>query len=413
MGERPAAARRGADGWHARGERAAGTSRSSTPRSRYSIDGGPIVSAICSTLLRYPDEPGLAGLRLAPDAARAAPIVSDGGRSYTFVIRPGPALLAAVERARHCGDLQAHDRAQSQPAQEHGPCRLGAGSNAADDVVGAAAYIAGKAPHIAGISARGDRLTIRVTHPAPDLPKRLATSAFCAVPSNMPLKPVSGPFPSAGPYYIAATTPGRSLVLLRNPHYHGDRPRRPRRIDVVIGPQHPIEAVEASRVDYAIDAVPADRNAGLERLYGAGSPPRVSGKQQYFVVPSSEVDMIRLNTSRPLFATRAHAPCGQLRRRPRSSGGERRHLLRACDGRADVPAARRTGLPRRAHLSPQPGCRHGRSSRRPRPTYRVALLLPGRRRPASSPDHRQKPRRDRHRRRGEVLPRRPSSGPTC
>ncbi len=101
------------------------------PAVANTIDDGPIVSAICSTLLRYPDEPGLAGLRLAPDAARAAPIVSDGGRSFTFVIRPGSALLAAVERARHRGDLQAHDRAQSQPAQEHGPRRLGAGSNGA------------------------------------------------------------------------------------------------------------------------------------------------------------------------------------------------------------------------------------------------------------------------------------------
>ena len=45
------------------------------PALANTIDGGPIMSAICSTLLRYPDEPGLAGLRLAPDAARAAPIV--------------------------------------------------------------------------------------------------------------------------------------------------------------------------------------------------------------------------------------------------------------------------------------------------------------------------------------------------
>ena len=273
------------------------------PAVAFTIDGGPIVSAICSTLLRYPDEPGLAGLRLAPDAARAAPIVSDGGRSYTFVIRPGLRFsppsneLVTAETFKHT-----IERSLS-PRKSMGLAGSGLGQMQLTDVVGAAAYIAGKAPHIAGISARGDRLTIRVTHPAPDLPKRLATSAFCAVPSNMPLKPVSGPFPSAGPYYLAATTPGRSLVLLRNPHYHGDRPRGPRRIDVVIGPQHPIEAVEASRVDYAIDAVPADRNAGLERLYGAGSPAARHGKQQYFVVPSSEVDMIRLNTSRPLFAT--------------------------------------------------------------------------------------------------------------
>jgi YVTN family beta-propeller protein len=273
------------------------------PAIAFAIDDVPIVSAICSTLLRYPDEPGLAGLRLAPDAARAAPIVSDGGRSYTFVIRPGLRFsppsneLVTAETFKHT-----IERSLS-PRKSMGLGGSGPGQMELTDVVGAAAYMAGKAQHIAGVSARGDRLTIRVTHPAPDLPKRLATSAFCAVPSNMPLKPVSGPFPSAGPYYLAATTPGRSLVLLRNPNYHGDRPRRPQRIDVVIGPQHPIEAVEASRLDYAINAVPPDRSAGLERLYGAGSTVARHGKQQYFVVPSSEVDMIRLNTSRPLFAT--------------------------------------------------------------------------------------------------------------
>jgi peptide/nickel transport system substrate-binding protein len=227
--------------------------------------------------------------------------------------------------------------------------------------------MAGKAEHIAGISARGDRLTIRVMHPAPDLPKRLATSPFCAVPSNMPLRPIRGRFPSAGPYYIAAATPGRSLVLLRNPNYHGDRPRRPQRIDVVIGPQHPVEAVEASRLDYAIDGVPADRSAGLERLYGAGSPAARRGEQQYFVVRYSEVDMIRLNTSRPLFASArmrraanyavdrralaanggsfyAHATVAQMYLPPGEPGFRDEHIYPL---RPDVAAARRLAGPGR------------------------------------------------------------------
>ena len=127
LGERPAAAGRAALGRHARRERAVVHHVSSTRPWRTRIDGAPIEYAICSTLLNYPDAPGPAGLRLVPDAARAVPTVSDGGRTYTFVIRPRTALLAAVERARHRGDLQAHDRAQPQPAQEHGPRRLGAG----------------------------------------------------------------------------------------------------------------------------------------------------------------------------------------------------------------------------------------------------------------------------------------------
>ena len=331
------------------------------------IDDSSIVYAICSTLLSYPDEPGLAGLRLAPDAARAAPIVSDGGRSYTFVIRPGLRFsppsneLVTAETFKHT-----IERSLS-PRKSMGLSGSGPGQQELTDVVGAAAYMAGKAQHIAGISARGDRLTIRVTHPAPDLPARLATSPFCAVPSNMPLRPVSGPFPSAGPYYIAAATPGRSLVLLRNPNYHGDRPRRPQRIDVVIGPQHPIEAVEASRLDYAIDGVPADQSARLERLYGAGSPAARRGEQQYFVVRQLEVDMIRLNTSRPLFASArmrravnyavdrralaanggtfyAHATVAQMYLPPGVPGFRDEHIYPL---RPDVAAARRLAGPGR------------------------------------------------------------------
>ena len=158
----------------------------------------------------------------------------------------------------------------------------------------------------------------------------------------MPLTPVSGPFPSAGPYYIAAATPGRSLVLLRNPNYHGDRPRRPRRIDVVIGPQHPVEAVEASRLDYAIDGVPCRPERAASNVSTApAAPPRVAASSSTSSFPCSEVDMIRPEHESAALRDRAHAARGQLRRRPASAGGERRHLLRACDGRADVPPARR------------------------------------------------------------------------
>jgi YVTN family beta-propeller protein len=259
--------------------------------------------AICSSLLNYPDEPAPAGLRLVPDAARAAPTVSDGGRSYTFVIRRGLRFsppsneLITAQTFKHTIERSLSPRLSRGHVGPPGQFELG-------DVVGAAAYIGGKTRHIAGVTARGDRLTIRLTHPAPDLPARLATELFCAVPSDMPLTLVRTAFPSAGPYYIAAATPGRSLVLLRNPNYHGDRPRRPKRIEVVVGPAHPAVAeVEASHLDYAFDAVPADQSALLERLYGARSPAARRGRQRYFVNSMLEVDMVRLNTSRPLFAS--------------------------------------------------------------------------------------------------------------
>ena len=45
--------------------------------------------ATCAGLLSYPDRPAPQGTRLVPDVAQAMPTVSDDGRTYTFIVRPG------------------------------------------------------------------------------------------------------------------------------------------------------------------------------------------------------------------------------------------------------------------------------------------------------------------------------------
>src|SRR5204863_266395 len=68
-----------------------------------------------------------------------------------------------------------------------------------DVVVGANAYHSGKTAHIAGISARGNTLVIRLVKPTPTLPWVLADVPYCAVPASTPV--VSGgvetPIPAA------------------------------------------------------------------------------------------------------------------------------------------------------------------------------------------------------------------------
>lgn len=267
------------------------------------IDDSPIEYAICSALLINPDEAGSAGLQVVPDAARAEPTVSDGGRVYTFMIRKGQRFSPPSNEPVTAETFKYSIERSLKPIMSLGLNGTAPGQQVLTDVIGEAAYVAGKARHISGISAHGYRLTIRLTRPTPDLPERIADSPFCAVPTDMPLKPQPGAFPSSGPYYIATETPGRSLVLLRNPNYRGDRPRRPRRIDIVIGPRHPIEAVEAGKLDYAIDAVTPAQSARLDARYGPHSPAARRGEQQYFVNRGLEVDEVHLNTSRPLFAS--------------------------------------------------------------------------------------------------------------
>jgi peptide/nickel transport system substrate-binding protein len=171
-------------------------------------------------------------------------------------------------------------------------------------LVGFAAYRAGRAAHIAGVVARGDRLTIRLVGPVPDLESRLAEPYFCAVPTDTPIAPRGVRIvPSAGPYYVSALSPAQSIVLERNPGYRGPRPHRAKRIVVTLGVSRDetAAAVEAGGVDFAADGVPPSEHARLAAAFGPGSAAARAGRQQYFVKPVASLDYLLLNARRPLF----------------------------------------------------------------------------------------------------------------
>jgi YVTN family beta-propeller protein len=259
----------------------------------------------CAGLLSYRDLPGSAGERLVPDAATALPNVSSDGRTYTFTIRKGlrfsPPSDAPVtaETFKHTIDraLSAQDEAYER--------------GFFGDIVGEAAFNAGRTKRLAGVTARGNELQIRLTAPAPDLPARLAMLTFCAVPDDTPDIPQTQPIPAAGPYYIAASSSSQ-LVLKRNPNYHGGRPRLAREIIYSFGEQYAdaVRSVAQGRSDYVssvqllLDAsIPASLSARLARRYGPGSSLARAGHQQYFTDPTVTLDFFALNVKRHLFAS--------------------------------------------------------------------------------------------------------------
>jgi YVTN family beta-propeller protein len=263
--------------------------------------GQPQTHATCALLFDYPERPFPAGAELRPEVAEAMPDVSAGGRTYTFRLRPGfrfsppsnapvtaHAFRRAIERALH-------------PKT---------GSYAAvlmSDVAGFRAYHAGRAKRLAGVAARGDTLTIRLTAPSPTLLPRLASTYFCAVPPTTPISASGiGQIPMAGPYYIASYVPKRRLVLRRNPNYGGTRSAKFREIDMDlehVAPQRAVAAVEAGRADY-VSTVPPDSIAALDRRYGARSGSAQAGRQRYFSGTAPALHYFALNTRRPLFASR-------------------------------------------------------------------------------------------------------------
>lgn len=259
-----------------------------------------LFAAGCAELLNYPVRSGLAGSRLVPEVARALPTVSADGRTYTFVIRRGfrfapPSNLPVTAQTFKDTIERTLDPVMDSPALP-----------SSKDIVGASAYIRGKAGHISGVLASGDRLTIHLLAPDPNLPYQLAQSFFCAVPPDTPVNPngVSA-IPSAGPYSVVSYTPGRGIVMLRNPNYRGDRPHRFDRIDVSldVASQHAIAAVEAGRADFADSVdISAGATKALGARYGAHSPAARSGHQQFFVRTEPGLDFFVLNTHRALFS---------------------------------------------------------------------------------------------------------------
>ena len=200
------------------------------PALAYQQNSWQLLYAVCAKLLNYPDVSGPAGSRLIPEVARSLPSVSADGETYTFRIRSGfrfsPPSNAPVtaETFKDTIERTLNPRMNSPTAHYLA------------DIIGAGAYMAGKASHIAGLTASGDTLTIHLLHPDPDFPARIALPSFCAVPPGTPIDPKGlATIPSAGPYYVASYTPGQGVVLERNPEYHGSRPRRFARIELAVG----------------------------------------------------------------------------------------------------------------------------------------------------------------------------------
>jgi YVTN family beta-propeller protein len=260
--------------------------------------------ARCAGLLTYPDKPAPQGARLVPDVAKSMPTISADGRTYTFTVRPGfrfsPPSGAPVTAATFKHTIE---RTLSPKVNGYARAFMG-------DIVGMTDYQAGRTRHLAGVTSRGDRLRIRLTAPAPDLPARIANLSFCAVPDDTPLRDQTQPVPSAGPYYIVPSTRDQ-VVLARNPNYAGHRPRIPKQIVYSSGATlpHALEQVETGASDYVNSAVftghPADLVASraVEQRYGPTSAAARNGRQQYFITPTQDVEYFDFNTTRRVFAT--------------------------------------------------------------------------------------------------------------
>jgi peptide/nickel transport system substrate-binding protein len=279
------------DGGTLRVNISAGDIQSVDPAIDYDLVGWTVEYATCVKLLNYPDRPGKAGTRLVPDGAAAMPTVSGDGRTYTFRIR-SDLRFNTGDPVTASNFAYAFERALSPKMRSPAAAFL-------SDVVGANAFLRGKAKHIAGITDSGNVLRISLVRPLADVLARVAIPFFCAVPLDYPIDPQLTKAPaSAGPYYIAERTRGRTLTLKRNPYYRGPRPHHLDEIDFTANTDLHASylQIRAGQVDYDLaPLIPPQQAAALAKQYGVN-------RSRYFVTTSNQVDYVAFNMSRPLFS---------------------------------------------------------------------------------------------------------------
>ena len=154
---------------------------------------------------------GSAGTQVVPDLAATLPLSTDGGRSYTFHLRPG--IRYSDGRPLHAADFR---RALERDLQLHS-ANLAQFSNLA----GAAGCAARRRCDLSAsvIVTGSSTLTFRL--PAPDPRFFYDLIPLTPVPPGTPLHDVgTKPVPATGPYAIQSYVPGRLLTLVRNRFFH-------------------------------------------------------------------------------------------------------------------------------------------------------------------------------------------------
>jgi YVTN family beta-propeller protein len=154
---------------------------------------------------------GSAGTLVVPDLALSVPTPTDGGRTYSFRLRPGLRYSnGAVVRA---GDIRRGiERALRVPS--------GAGAYLSAIVGAGACRAAPESPCelSRGVVVHGRTITFHLSRPDSDFLYELALPPAYAVPAGFPVRP-QRPVPATGPYEIAAFDPEHEIRLVRNPWF--------------------------------------------------------------------------------------------------------------------------------------------------------------------------------------------------
>jgi peptide/nickel transport system substrate-binding protein len=265
------------------------------PALSYTLEGWSAMWETYVPLLTYVHADGAAGTKLIPGLAKALPKITDGGKTYTLVLRPGLRYSDGQPvRASDFGATIERMLAMNSPATPF-----------FTDIVGAERFSQTKKGRIAGIEAddKNGRIVIHLVEPRSTFSNELAMLFAAPLPAGTKHEDLSGdPPPGTGPYEIVASKPGQSWRYRRNPEWAKVDGRLLPQIpaghfdaidaQVIANPETAVNDVEQGRFDWMEEPPPADRYEELRERYEG---------TQLVVTPQIDVYYFWMNTKKAPF----------------------------------------------------------------------------------------------------------------
>jgi oligopeptide transport system substrate-binding protein len=187
------------------------------PAIAWELTGTTIEQSVFNTLLAYAPKPGMAGTELIPSLATEVPQPTNDGTTYVFHLRQGVMFHPPVSREMTADDVKySFERMMKLPLAPATYFYIG--------VKGAEEFQAGKAKEITGVKVI-DKYTVEFDLSAPD-PAFLSayTMWFGYVVAKEWVekwgnRAVARHPLGTGPFIFDHWTPGREVVLKKNPDY--------------------------------------------------------------------------------------------------------------------------------------------------------------------------------------------------
>jgi peptide/nickel transport system substrate-binding protein len=284
-----------------------GTTGASTqvdPQVAYVTTAWWLEYATAAKLYNYPDRNGPAGSKLVPEVASKF-TVSKNGRVYTFTIRKGfrfsDGTAVTARNFKRAIDRTANKQLASPGAQFITDTN---GTN----IVGAKKVNDGAATSVSGVTAKGNKLTIRLTKADGTFMAKITMPFFQATSTKLPLtKEVvnvnKSNMPTAGPYYMTRNDPDKLTQIRQNKFWKKgpgrNRPRNLAGLDVQwnLNEQTAFNQTIANALDEG--PLPAAEVQGVAKKYGVN-------KTRFWSKSQNCTGYLPMNTSRSLFKGNAN-----------------------------------------------------------------------------------------------------------